>query len=378
MYDAIVVGSRCAGSSTARLLARKGHQVLMVDRTHFPSDTVSTHCVTLGGVIQLRRWGLLDSVLATNVPFVPSFTLTIGPNEFNDPIPGEDGAGTVSPRRTVLDKVLVDAAVEAGAELREGITVTGLLRDDQGGVVGIVGRDENGKSVEERAALVIGADGTHSFVAKTTGAEVYDERPGHGSGHYAYFSGISADKVELSFNKGHFVGLFPTNDGQVCLFAGKDDAEFGDARGGDLDSVHAATVAVGNPRLGEWVRDATRESRFFAFRTIPGFFRKPWGVGWALVGDAGYHKDPVTGHGITDAFRDAELLANAVHAGLDGTSMTDALGRYQARRDELSRDVFETTQQIASLDWTEDSLLEIFMRFGAAVTTEAEQIAAFG
>ena len=142
--------------------------------------------------------------------------------------------------------------------------------------------------------------------------------------------------------------------------------------------MHAATVAVGNPRLGEWVREATRESRFFAFRTIPGFFRKPWGEGWALVGDAGYHKDPVTGHGITDAFRDAELLANAVHAGLDGTSMIDALSQYQARRDELSRDVFETTQQIAALDWTEDSLLEIFMRFGAAVSTEAEQIAAFG
>ncbi len=113
MYDAIVVGSRCAGSSTARLLAEKGHRVLMVDRAHFPSDTVSTHCVTLGGVIQLRRWGLLGRVLATNVPFVSSFTLTIGPNQFNDPLPVEEGGGTVSPRRTVLDKVLVDAAVEA-------------------------------------------------------------------------------------------------------------------------------------------------------------------------------------------------------------------------------------------------------------------------
>jgi flavin-dependent dehydrogenase len=377
MYDAIIVGSRCAGSSTARLLAEKGHEVLMVDRAHFPSDTVSTHCVTLGGVIQLQRWGLLDRVLATNVPFVPSFTLTIGPNEFHDPLPVEEGAGTVSPRRIVLDKLLVDAAVEAGAELREGITVTGLSRDDQGRVVGIVAHDEDGDAVEERAALVIGADGTHSLVAEAAGAEVYDERPGHGSGYYAYFSGFPTDTVELAFNHGHFVGLFPTNDGQACLFAGKDDGEFRDFRN-DLDGAHAATVAVGSARIGEWVRDATRESRFFAFRTIPGFFRKPWGDGWALVGDAGYHKDPVTGHGITDAFRDAELLANAVHAGLDGTPLADALSGYQARRDELSRDVFDTTQQIASLDWTEESLLEIFMRFGAAVTMEAEQIAAFG
>jgi flavin-dependent dehydrogenase len=377
MYDAIIVGSRCAGAATARLLAEKGHDVLMVDRAHFPSDTVSTHCVTFGGVVQLRRWGLLDRVIATNVPFVPSFTLTIGPNEFRDPLGVEEGTGTVSPRRTVLDKLLVDAAVEAGAELREGITVTALQRDDQGRIVGIVGHDEDANAVEERAALVIGADGTHSFVAKATGAEMYDERPGHGSGYYAYFSGIPADSVELAFNQGHFVGLFPTNDGQVCLFVGKDDGEFGDFRD-DLDRAHAAAVTVGNARLGEWVRGATRESRFFAFRTIPGFFRKPWGEGWALVGDAGYHKDPVTGHGITDAFRDAELLANAVHAGLDGVPMAEALSGYQARRDELSRDMFETTQQIAALDWTEDSLLEIFMRFGAAVTMEAEQIAAFG
>jgi len=183
--------------------------------------------------------------------------------------------------------------------------------------------------------------------------------------------------VELAFNQRRFVGLFPTNDGQVCLFAGKDDHEFLDSRE-DIDTVYAANVAMGSPRLGEWVRQGTRESRFFAFRTIPGFFRKPWGEGWALVSDAGYHKDPVTGHGMTDAFRDAELLANAIHAGLDGTSMTGALGEYQARRDEFSRDVFETTQQIASLDWTDDSLLEIFMRFGAAVSTEAEEIATFG
>jgi len=377
MHDAIIVGSRCAGSSTARLLAEKGHEVLMVDRAHFPSDTVSTHCVTFGGVIQLRRWGLLDRVLDTNVPFVSSFALTIGSNEFIDPLPVEDGAGTVSPRRTVLDKVLVDAAVEKGAELREGITVTDLVRDDGGRVVGIAGHDENGNAVDERAALVIGADGTHSFVAKAVAAEVYDERPGRGSGHYAYFSGFPVERVELAFNDGHFVGVFPTNDGQACVFAGKDDSEFPASRD-DVAASHAGIVAAGNPRLGEWVRAATRESRFFAFRAIPGFFRKPWGEGWALVGDAGYHKDPVTGHGITDAFRDAELLANAVHAGFDGAPVADALREYQTARDEFSRDVYETTQQIAALDWTDDSLLEIFMRFGAAVGVEAQQIAALG
>src|SRR5437870_5530862 len=177
MYDAIIVGSRCAGASTGRLLAQKGHRVLMVDRAHFPSDTVSTHCVTQGGTVQLRRWGLLDRVLATNVPWVPSFTLTIGPNELRDPLPVDDEMGTVSPRRTVLDKLLVDAAVEEGAELREGITVKDLLRDD-GRVVGIEGHDEQGKRVEEQAASVIGADGTHAPVARMGEADGAAERPG--------------------------------------------------------------------------------------------------------------------------------------------------------------------------------------------------------
>ena len=376
MHDAIVVGARCAGAATARLLAERGHSVVMVDRARFPSDTVSTHCVTVGGVTQLRRWNLLDRVLSTNVPWVPSVTLTIGPNEFKDPSGDPSLSGTVSPRRTVLDKLLIDAAVEAGAEMREGMTVRHILRENDR-VVGISGRDEEGQEFEERATIVIGADGTHSTIAKLVGAASYDERPGRGSGYYAYFSDFPPDSVELAFNKGHFTGVFPTNDGQGCVFAGKDDEAFTDFKG-DVDKIHADVVSTCNPRLGDSLRNAQRESRFFAFRTVPGFFRVPFGAGWALVGDAGYHKDPVTGHGITDAFRDAELLANAVHAGLDGEPWQDALGHYRQRRDELSRGVFETTQEIAALGWTEDSLLEIFMRFGAAVQIEAEAIAAFG
>ena len=376
MYDAIVVGSRCAGASTARLLARQGHSVLMTDRAHFPSDTVSTHCVTAGGLMQLRRWGLLDSVEATNVPLVADFTLTIGPDEFRNPLGDDPRMGTISPRRIVLDKLLVDAAQEAGAALREGVTVKELLRDD-GKVVGVSGHDEDGNAFEERATVVVGADGTHSTIAKLAGAEAYDERPGHGSGYYAYFSEFPLDGVELAFNKGHFCGIFPTNDQQACVFAGKSEDQFADFKG-NTDGAHADVVAATSPRLGEAIQEATRQSRFFAFRTIPGFFRSPFGPGWALVGDAGYHKDPVTGHGITDAFRDAELLADAIHAALGGTDWGDALGDYQRRRDDLSRDVYETTQLIAALEWDEKSLLEIFMRFGAAVMAETETIEAFG
>jgi flavin-dependent dehydrogenase len=375
VHDVIVVGSRCAGASVARLLAQRGHDVLLADRAHFPSDIVSTHSIAGGGVTQLRRWGLMESVLETNVPFVPGFTLTIGPHELRNPMGEDPQRGSVSPRRTVLDKLLVDAAVEAGAELREGVTIKDLVSEG-GRVVGVTGHDEDGKPVDERASVVIGADGTYSTVAKLTGAGVYDERPGCGSGYYAYFSDFPTEAVELAFSQGHFTAAFPTNDGQVCIAAGRADERFSEFKG-NTDTVHADVVATTSPRLGELIRQAQRQSRFFAFRTVPGFLRVSYGSGWALVGDAGYYKDPMTGHGITDAFRDAELLAEAIHAALDGEDWDKALGSYQRRRDEMSRDVFETTQQIASLEWDEDSLLEIFMRFGAAVMAEEQAIGAF-
>src|SRR5687768_6409542 len=188
-FDAIVVGARCAGSTTARLLAQRGLRVLVVDRTTFPSDTVSTHCITSGGVTQLRRWDLLDKVLATNAPLTPGFTMTVGEMELTNPLGGNPEQASTSPRRTVLDKLLLDEAAEAGAEVREGITVKGLTRNDSGQVIGITGHTFEGKDFDERATLVIGADGVNSLVAAEAEAEQYDTREAHGSGYYSYFSG---------------------------------------------------------------------------------------------------------------------------------------------------------------------------------------------
>ena len=281
----------------------------MVDRATFPSDTVSTHCVAGPGVVMLKRWGLFDSVLATNVTNPKSFGLRIGEMELGDAIPvADDAPGTTSPRRTVLDKLLVDAAQEEGAELREGITVKELITED-GRVVGIRGHDGDNRPIEERAAIVIGADGVHSFVAKTVGADEYDTRPSRGSGAYAYWSGTSLDLPNLAFSTGHFGFSFPTNDGLACLGAVKDDDSFSEVTGGGDESV-LATLEKASPRLAEQMRGAKRETRYFAFRAQPGMFRKAYGDGWALVGDAGIYKDPVTGHGITDAFVQAEMLAD--------------------------------------------------------------------
>jgi flavin-dependent dehydrogenase len=377
MYDAIVVGARCAGSSTARLLAQQGLSVLVVDRAAFPSDTVSTHCVGSPGVALLKRWGLFDRMMATNVTNPKTFGLRIGDMELGDAIPvPEDSHGTISPRRTVLDKLLIDAAVEEGATVRESVTVKDVIVEG-GRVVGIRGHDADNKAIEERATIVIGADGIHSFVAKAVGAEEYDSRPSRGSGTYAYWSGTNLDLPNLAFSVGYFGFSFPTNDGLVCMGAAKDDDFFADVTGGGDESV-LTTLEKASPRLAEQMRGAKRETRYFAFRAQPGVFRKAFGDGWALVGDAGIYKDPVTGHGITDAFVQAQMLADAVTSGLGGTeAMPTALAGFERRRDDFTREIYDITQEIASLSWTEESLLGIFLRFGATLEKETLEVAAF-
>lgn len=377
-YDVIVVGARCAGSSVARLLAQSGLRVLVVDRATFPSDTVSTHCITSGGCIQLQRWGLFDRVLATNVPHIRSFTLTMNGMELHDPIPlADDVPGTTSPRRTVLDKLLLDAAVDAGAEAHEGVTLKELVRED-GAVAGIIGRDAAGDPVETRAAIVIGADGVNSSVARLVKAEEYDQRESQAAGFYAYFSGWPGESVELGIGPAGGFGVFLTNDEQVCVFAGRHIDEFV-AYKKDVAGTHRSVLEASNPRLGEWIDRCKRESRFHGWSAVSGFFRKPFGPGWALTGDAGYYKDPITGHGITDAFRDAELLANAVIAGLGGEEPVEtAMETYQRRRDDMSRDVYQATQDIAASFDNVDAAMEAFIRFGAAAQREVEEISALG
>jgi len=175
-YDAIVVGARCAGAPTAMLLARRGHKVLVVDRATFPSDTVSTHLLHPPGVASLRRWGLLERLEATGCPPIDTYAFDFGPFTISGAPGTEEAPVAYGPRRTVLDKLLVDAAAEAGAEVREGFTVQDVVLTD-GRVTGIRGQDRHGRAVTERARVVVGADGRHSHVARAVGPEHYHERP---------------------------------------------------------------------------------------------------------------------------------------------------------------------------------------------------------
>jgi 2-polyprenyl-6-methoxyphenol hydroxylase-like FAD-dependent oxidoreductase len=344
-YDAIVIGARCAGSPTAMLLARRGHRVLLLDRATFPSDTMSTHLVHPPGVAALERWGLLERLEATGCPPVETYSFDVGPLRIaGSPRPIDGIAHACAPRRTVLDQLLVDAAVEAGAELREGFTVDEVLTGD-GAVTGM-----RGHGVTARARVVIGADGIHSKVAKTVRPTEYHVRRSQSAIYYAYWSDlpVGGNEVTILPEQRRGWGAAPTHDDLTVIPFGWPIEEF-HANRGDIERHFFAAVDL-VPEFAERVRAATRESRFIGTAETPGYFRTPYGPGWALVGDAGYHKNPITAMGINDAFRDAELVADALDDTFCGRrSYDDAMADYQQTRDREALPVYEFTDEFAQL-----------------------------
>jgi flavin-dependent dehydrogenase len=350
MYDAIIVGARVAGSPLAMLLARRGRRVLLLDKSTFPSDTISTHHIHQPGVARLRRWGLLEKVRASNVPATTDIIFDVGPFALRGtPPPTADGtAEAYAPRRKVLDKILVDAAVEAGAELREGFSVEELTAEG-GAVTGVRGRGRNGSAVSERARIVVGADGARSFVAQSVEAPVYFDRGMLTANYYSYWSGVALDTVELHPRPGRLVVADKTNDGLVMVTVVRPREEFDRARA-NVEGEFMRALEEVTPSLTERVRAGRREERFMGTGFLPNHFRKPYGEGWALVGDAGYVKDPATAQGITNSFSHAELLAEAIDEGLSGRRrMNDALADYERRRNEEVLPMFEHTVRLARL-----------------------------
>jgi flavin-dependent dehydrogenase len=348
-YDTIVVGARCAGSPTAMLLARKGYRVLLLDRASFPSDTLSTHVIHAPGMAALRRWGLLDQVVASGCPPIRTYGFDLGPFTIHGtPRPFDGVATAYAPRRTVLDKLLVDAAAHAGAEIRERFTVQEIVVED-GVVVGIRGRGANGQTVLERARVVIGADGRNSLVARAVGAQRYHEKPKLAWAAYTYWSDLPVDGMQAGFRPGRAGwGAMPTNDGLTVLIVGWPIAEAAAYRA-DVEGNYLATLELA-PELGELVRGATRQERFKGGAS-PNFLRTPSGPGWALVGDAGYTKDPVTAQGISDAFRDAALCSAALDQTFaGGRPFAEAMATYQRTRDAQVLGIYELTAQFASLE----------------------------
>ncbi len=344
MYDAIIVGARCGGSPTAMNLARNGHRVLVVDRAHFPSDTLSTHALTGDAVMRLRAWGLLDRVMAADGRRINDHSAHFcDGREIH--VPGL----YLSPRRTLLDKILVDAASEAGAEVREGCSVVGLVRDGSGRVTG-VSLQRDGQLSTEEARVVIGADGRNSFVAREVGAEAYNELPSRCFAYYSYFDGYPLETMELHWATGLVCFSFPTSNGQVCLAVMRHKEQFETFRA-DIDGNFRRTFHEAG--LGARYDGANRVEEWRGASDLPNYYRKPFGPGWALVGDAGYLKDPVLGQGVNDAFRDADLLSAALDAVFRGEQEFDgALSSYQAKRDRASAATYAFNYDLSKLQTT--------------------------
>jgi len=258
-YDAIVVGARCAGAPTAMVLARRGWRVLLVDRATFPSDTVSTHLLHAPAIAALHRWGLLHRVVATGCPPINTYSFDFGPITISGTPRPVDGINTAyAPRRTVLDKILVDAAAEAGAEVREGFTVDEILIED-GAVVGIRGRDPHGAAACERARVVIGADGRNSHLARAVRAEEYNTKPILQWSYYTYWSGLPIDGMETVIRPNRGWGAFPTNDDLTLIVMGWPYAE-ASAYKSDVEANYLKTFELA-PEFAARVREAKREAR---------------------------------------------------------------------------------------------------------------------
>ncbi|MDA3648917.1 NAD(P)/FAD-dependent oxidoreductase [Saccharopolyspora indica] len=388
-FDVIVVGARCAGSPTAMLLARAGYRVLVVDRATFPSDALSTHLVHPPGVAALRRWGLLDRLVATGCPPIHTYAFDFdsvvvsgSPGTAEEPV-------AYGPRRTVLDKMLVDAAAEAGAEVREGFAVSEVVFDDDGRVVGVRGRERGGPLVTELARVVVGADGLHSPVARAVRAEQYNEQPRLMVGYYSYYSGLEMDGVFKAHSRPYrSFGAWPTNDGLTLVGGCWPFAEFNQVKK-DLLGNYLKNFELA-PSWAERIRGARREARLVG-AALPNFFRTPFGPGWALVGDAGYCKDFFTAQGISDAFISAELCAGALDEALSGRRPFDAaMADYQAARDQHAQPVYDFTVQVSTLEPSaefqkvmdgiagDQRAMDCFARVNAGVTPMSEFMAEWG
>jgi flavin-dependent dehydrogenase/LmbE family N-acetylglucosaminyl deacetylase len=370
-YDVVIVGARVAGAATAMLLARQGLRVLAVDGERLGSDTLSTHALMRGAVRRLADWGLLDAVWEADTPVIERVAFSYGGHPFVVDVRPEPGLpGLAAPRRTVLDPILVDGARAAGAEVLHETRVVHVQSDRTGRVSGVRLAGRDGTEVTVTADLVVGADGLRSSVARAVAAPVTARGQSAAACTIRYYTDLDVDRSAFGwvYAPGVGGGLIPTNAGAVCVFTGMPPEELQVQRRGDLERAHHRNLRRLAPELADAVRAATPVGPVRSFPGVRGQFRRPFGPGWALVGDAGYFKDPAAAHGIADALRDAELLTRAV--------LTGDFAGYESDRDTLSRPVFEVLERIASFEWDLETLAGLHERLSKAMRAEEQAVLA--
>jgi flavin-dependent dehydrogenase len=367
-FDVVVVGARSAGASTALLLARAGARVLVVDKGAYGTDTLSTHALMRGAVLQLARWGVLPAIVAAGTPPVRSTTFSYLEQDVTVPIEPRFGVSALyAPRRALLDRLLVDAATESGAQFAYGVLVDDLRLDDHGRVRGLVA----GRLGQIETDFIVGADGLYSRVARLVGAAPLLEGHHAGGVLYSYWKHFPVDEFYWRFRPGMGMGVIPTNDDASCIFVAVPSQRFRREIGGDVDAAYNRFLREVAPDFEAKFAGARRVERIRGFGGHPGFIRTSSGPGWALVGDASYFKDPITAHGITDALRDAELLARAIV-----NDASTALKSYESTRLELSRTLFQLTDEIASFARSDADLQTLHRAFSTEMSREVRALAA--
>lgn len=349
MYDVAIVGARCAGSALALMLARQGLKVITIERSTFPSDTMSGHFLQAAGVSCLRRLGLFEDLEALRAPAQDIMTVDFGPVVLSGrPAPGPDGiSASYAPRRYLFDPMLANAAVAAGAELREGVSFVEPVAEGRR-IAGMRVQTGSGRTETVSARLLVGADGKRSRVAQAVGAQRYDTRPAASCMYYGYWSGFNAATTRLFMRDGLFGVTVPTNDGLTFVGFAWPQAEFSRVRSDIGKAFRDAAATL--PWIADRLVGARQVGRFTGTGDLGGFFCTASGPGWALLGDAGYHKDPITAQGMTDALLHAELLATAVMQGLSAGHFLDSkLPEYGRRRDEAARPMYALTADLARL-----------------------------
>ena len=376
-HDVVVVGGRVAGASTALLLARAGADVVLVDHGRHGSDTVSTHALMRAGVLQLLRWGILPDVIAAGTPPVPAviFHYADGDSVRVTLRPSAGVEALYAPRRYLIDRLLVDAAAEAGAEVLHETTATHLLQDPAGRISGVRVLRQGGGTADLHALFTVGADGIRSSVAEGVAAPVVRRGATEGAVLYHYFEGLPAAAYEWAYGDRAAAGLIPTNHA-TCVFVATAPARLRSLRRGGSEQAFNAILGMAAPTFVDRVAAATPAGSLRGWAGARGFLRRCWGPGWALVGDAGYFKDPITTHGMSDAMRDAELLADALLAVMSGQSDATALAAYERTRDRLSSRLFAATEAVAAYDWDLDRIRCLLREVSSAMGDEVDHLQA--
>lgn len=386
-YDVIVVGARCGGSPTAMLLAQKGYRVLLLDKSRFPSDVLSAHYIHHTGVGMLEKWGLLERVAACGCPPIYRLYVDLGEHlrstidyekgavEFNgceiSPPPISPRRPAYAPRRRFLDTILLESAIAGGAQFRESFTVKDLIFD-HGRVTGVVGSSESGTSERIHGRIVVGADGRYSTMNKILNPITYHETPSHTIAAHSYWSGLDLNGMEAYFREGICAHVTPTNDGLACvgLSVARDRCESNFMHHLE-DNFYRYIGQL--PELKKRLENGKREESFVGTDFIPNYIRRCFGDGWALIGDAAYNRDPIMGQGISEAFRQAELLAKAIDETLSGERPTEeALRDYQDARDRFAIPMFNAAAELSQLKAPNEETFSMMRMFDSQFALQQE------